>query len=108
MAKSLKRTKVELEAVEANKKVIDVLKRVDDPELGLDIWLLGLVYDLHVDQKNVHVVMTLTTPFCPFGPQIIGAMKEGLEEEGFTSVTVDVVFDPLWEPSKELRELMGF
>lgn len=103
-----KKTKTELEALEVNAPVIEVLKKVDDPELGLDIWSLGLVYDLHVHEKKVTVVMTLTTPFCPFGPQIISEVKERLEEQGYVPVSVDVVFDPPWQPSDELREMMGF
>lgn len=90
-------------------KAIEVLKTVKDPEIGLDLWTLGLIYDVSVDEEleTVKIVMTFTTPFCPFGPQLIGEVKASMFANGFRAADVEVTFDPPWEPSDELRELLG-
>jgi metal-sulfur cluster biosynthetic enzyme len=76
------------------------LKQVDDPELGINIVDLGLVYETRViDAKDVQVVMTLTTPFCPIGPsvkqQITQILKKDLE--GVEKVDVQFTFNPPWD-----------
>ena len=52
-------------------KIIDALKKVKDPEIDMDIWNLGLIYDMNVEDQNVNIVMTFTSPMCPFGPKIV-------------------------------------
>ena len=60
----------------------DVLKQVDDPELGVNIVDLGLIYEIHIrDEKNVQVIMTLTTPFCPVGPSIKQQISQVISRE---------------------------
>ncbi len=76
------------------------LKQVDDPELGINIVDLGLVYETRVvDDKEVQIVMTLTTPFCPIGPsvkqQITQILKRDLE--GVEKVDVQFTFNPPWD-----------
>ena len=90
-------------------KAIEILKTIQDPEIGLDLWTLGLIYDVTTDEdlETVKIVMTFTTPFCPFGPQMIGEIKAAMFASGFRAADVEVTFDPPWEPNDELRELLG-
>lgn len=84
------------------------LKTVQDPELHLDIITLGLVYDTTIkDDGGVHVLLTLTTPLCPFGPVLIEQIEIALRELGAPSVDVELTFDPPWKPPQNLREMMG-
>src|SRR3954466_12318895 len=94
------------------------LKNVIDPEIGLDIVNLGLVYNVDIqDQgKRVSVDMTLTTPACPAGPQIIeqarreiGALKDVYQD--MEDVAINLVWTPFWNPSmmtEDAREELGF
>jgi metal-sulfur cluster biosynthetic enzyme len=78
------------------------LKNVVDPELRLNIVDLGLVYEVNIlNEKHVHVVMTLTSPGCPIGPMLQHQVEQELiGYKGIEDVKVDVVFDPPWDPSK--------
>jgi len=96
----------ELESIEKNKKVIDILKTVQDPELGLDVWTLGLIYNINIDD-NLHITMTFTTPMCPYGPEILSNLKSKLTTIGYTEPDIDLVFNPPWKPSDEVREVLG-
>jgi metal-sulfur cluster biosynthetic enzyme len=83
-------------------EVIDALKNVDDPEIGMNIVDLGLVYGVDVDdeQGQVHVDLTLTSPGCPLGPEIIREIKRELRAlDEILGVDVDLVWSPLWHPS---------
>lgn len=90
-------------------QVIDALKNVKDPEIGLDVWTLGLIYDIQIAGNGViSIKMTLTTPMCPFGPQLISDVKVNVGEiKGVSDVDVDLVFDPPWQASEDLKESMG-
>lgn len=90
-------------------KITEVFKHQLDPELGIDIWTLGLIYgfELSEDEEILHVRMTFTTPLCPFGPQLIGELKQSLLMLGLRVVDIEVTFDPPWEPSEELRAMLG-
>ncbi len=77
------------------------LSTVEDPELGLDIVSLGLVYAVERDGNHVHVVHTLTSMGCPLGPVIERDIAEALAGvDGVSSVGVELVFDPPWTPEK--------
>ena len=89
------------------------LRQVKDPELNLNIMDIGLVYDVAVtDAGDVHVQMTLTSPGCPAGAEIIGDVKNvvgNLEE--VKSVDVELVWDPYWTPDRmdpRVKTFMGF
>ena len=89
------------------------LRQVKDPELGLNIIDIGLVYDVEVsDEGAVHVKMTLTSPGCPAGPEIMGDAKQTVEAlEGVTAVEVELVWEPYWTPEKmdpRVKAFMGF
>ncbi len=83
------------------KDVRNALKTVKDPDLGLDLVVLGLVYDIEVDGEDVHVVMTLTSPMCPVADQLVLDAQAAVEGvEGVESCEVDLTFDPLWTPDR--------
>jgi metal-sulfur cluster biosynthetic enzyme len=98
--------------------VRSALKNVYDPEIGLDVVNLGLVYNIDIqDQgRRVDVDMTLTTPACPAGPQIIeqarrelGALRDVYKD--LEEVNINLVWTPFWNPSMmsdEAREELGF
>ena len=87
--------------------LVEVFKKCYDPELQLDIWTLGLVYDYNVENDNVKVKMTFTTPACPYGPMLIEEVKSKLTEAGAKSIDIEIVFDPPWKPSEDLRAMLG-
>ncbi|MFN2290522.1 MAG: metal-sulfur cluster assembly factor [Anaerolineae bacterium] len=82
--------------------LIEALKEVEDPEIGMNIVDLGLIYGVHWDEAegDVHIDLTLTSPGCPLGPEIIRDIKRALR--GFDDVfdvDVELVWKPLWHPS---------
>ena len=88
--------------------IIEELKKIQDPELGIDIWTLGLIYQINIiDQAKVHLLITFTSPMCPAGGLIISKIQENLKDMGFKTVDVEVTFDPAWQPSEELRTALG-
>jgi len=88
--------------------IIEVLKKINDPEIQIDIWTLELIYDVVVNDDKVKVKMTFTSPMCPFGPQLVEEIKVKISElDGIKGVDVDVTFDPPWKPSEELRATLG-
>lgn len=89
------------------------LRAVKDPELNLNIIDIGLVYDVEVaDGGQVRVKMTLTSPGCPAGTEILDDVKRVLADmEGVESVDVELVWDPYWTPEKmdpRVRAFLGF
>lgn len=88
------------------------LRRVKDPEINLNIVDLGLVYDIIVDGANVQVDMSLTSPGCPAGPQIVADAEEQLRSlPGVGEVTVNIVWSPPWTPERiepRVRAYLGF
>jgi len=81
--------------------VEEALTNVIDPELGLDFVELGLIYDVKVDEGDVHVTFTLTTPACPIGPQITEQIEEFVSEvDGVSNVSSEMTFQPPWSPEK--------
>ncbi len=83
------------------KDVRNALKTVKDPELDLDLVVLGLVYDIELADADVHIVMSLTSPMCPVADQIVLDAKAAVEEvDGVESCEVDLTFDPPWTPER--------
>lgn len=83
------------------KTVRKALRRVKDPELNLDLVVLGLIYDIDVDGSHVGVRMSLTTPACPVADQIVEQARAAVEGvEGVESAEVELTFDPLWTPER--------
>ncbi|SRR5690606_5996295 len=77
------------------------LRKVKDPEINLDLVVLGLIYDIDIEDSHVHVTMSLTTPMCPVAPQIVEEARAAVQAvEGVESVDVELTFDPLWTPER--------
>ena len=90
-----------------NDLIGNVFKKYLDPELGIDVWTLGLIYKIEITGKEVKVLLTFTSPMCPYGPQMVDELTEQIKAEGAAAVSIDVTFEPPWKPSEELREMMG-
>ena len=89
-------------------EIVETIKTVIDPDIFIDIYTLGLIYDIDLRDDQLKVTMTLTSPACPAGPQLVGEIVEKTEKmEGIKKTEVEVVFDPPWEPSDELKAMMG-
>jgi metal-sulfur cluster biosynthetic enzyme len=93
-------------------RVSEALKGVVDPEIGIDIVNLGLIYDVAVSDDNISVKMTLTSPGCPVGPMLqsqVYGIAAGLP--GARNVVVDLVWTPPWDPrsmaSEEAKDQLG-
>lgn len=85
----------------------DVFKKYVDPEIGIDIWTLGLVYNVDLQEDKVKILLTFTSPLCPYGPQMVEELKEMIINKRAKDVQIEVTFDPPWQPSEELKEMMG-
>jgi FeS assembly SUF system protein len=89
-------------------RVIDVLKTIYDPEIPVDIFELGLIYEVRVDDEaNIHIMMTLTSPSCPVAESLPADVEQrvaGLDE--VTSSKVEITFDPPWEKEMMSEEAM--
>lgn len=92
--------------------VRELLRAVKDPELNLNIIDLGLVYGVEVEDGNVRIEMTLTSPGCPAGPQIMNDIHKTLRTvDGVKDVDIDIVWEPYWTPEQiepKIRAMMGF
>lgn len=88
--------------------VIEACKKCLDPDLGIDLWTLGLIYDIKVVEDKVDITMTFTSPMCPYGPQLVADVETQVKEAGAKEVKVEVTFEPMWEPSEELKEMLGY
>jgi len=99
--------------MEQKDKILEKLKEVKDPELGLDIVTLGLIRGIVEDDvkekgvTGVEVTMTLTTPFCPYANEIISGVEDALRDLKYENPRVELSFEPPWEPSEELRATLG-
>jgi metal-sulfur cluster biosynthetic enzyme len=96
-------------------EVLEALRPVHDPEIALSIVDLGLVYGVRIekDGKHISVDMTLTSPMCPYGPQLLQAAHEALARlEGVEDPKINLVWVPRWDPrehaSEEARAQLGF
>lgn len=88
--------------------ITEKLKTVKDPELGIDIVSLGLVRNVSIDDDGVEVLMTLTSPFCPFADELIQNVETAVGKlPGAGDVRVEITFDPPWEPPQEVKDALG-
>jgi len=92
-------------------EIVSALKECYDPEIPVNVWDLGLIYDVNVDADKVRVKMTLTAPGCPMHRFISEEVRKRLQGiNGVKEATVEVVWDPPWNPdkmSKEARAQLG-
>ena len=94
-------------------KIIDVLKNCFDPEIPVDLWSLGLIYNITIENDNsISITMTLTTPGCSMGSYMAEDIKMKLGSiEDIGDIDVEIVFDPPWKPemmNDNAREKLGF
>ena len=97
--------------------IINVLKQCYDPEIPVDLWNLGLIYDIAYDEEantptNVEITMSLTTPGCGMADQMANDIKQKVESlDGVEKTKVTVTFDPAWKPEMMTdiaKEKLGF
>lgn len=99
--------------IELKNKIIDALKEVYDPEIPINVYDLGLIYDVKVNSDGkVNILMTLTSPTCPTADFIKEMITDAvLGVKGISSVDIELTFEPMWTPdkiTKEAREELGF
>jgi metal-sulfur cluster biosynthetic enzyme len=92
--------------------VLEALRGVEDPELGMDVVDLGLVYEVEVEGPKAKILYSLTSMGCPAGPLIAGDMERAtLEVPGVEEVVLELTFDPPWTPEKmsdDAKFILGF
>ncbi len=101
------------EKTQIEERIVDVLKTVYDPEIPVDIWNLGMIYKIDVqDDGNVELDMTFTAPSCPAADFILEDVRTKVESvTGVKSANVNLVFEPVWDQSmmsEEARVELGF
>ena len=88
------------------------LRRVKDPEINLSVIDLGLVYDVEIDEGDVDIKMTLTSPGCPSGPEMLADVDRVVRAlDGVASVNVELVWEPYWTPERidpKVRSFLGY
>jgi metal-sulfur cluster biosynthetic enzyme len=93
-------------------EVVEALRQVEDPELGMDIVELGLMYDVEVEGSKVHVTYSLTSIGCPVGPMIQEQIQEfAAQVPGVEEVDAELTWDPPWSPermSDDAKFILGF
>jgi len=93
-------------------EVFDALRGVEDPELGMDIVELGLLYEAEIDGSAVHVTYSLTSMGCPVGPFIEQQIREVVEGmDGVETVDAELTWEPPWSPEKmsdDAKFILGF
>ena len=87
-------------------QVIEKLKECFDPELRLDVYSLGLIYNIYINNNIVNIKMTLTSIFCPYGNELINEIKSKIHELGVKEVNIEVVFEPAWQIPEDLRAML--
>lgn len=104
---------MEKDILQLEKEIFDALKTVYDPEIPVNIYDLGLIYEVDVDEyDNVDIKMTLTAPNCPMADGILKDVRDSVSEvRGTNRVTVDLTFDPPWDKtmmSEQAKLELGF
>ncbi len=83
------------------KDILNALKTVKDPELNLNLVVLGLVYDVEVEDSHVHARISLTSPMCPVAEEIVHMAERAiLDVDGVETAKVQLTFDPPWTPER--------
>lgn len=99
----------------SEESIFAAIRQVHDPELMVNVVDLGLIYGIGVDEvdgkTNIHIIMTMTTPACPFGPELIQNVKDVVGNlEGAGKVDVEITLSPPWSPDRmteEVRDELG-
>lgn len=81
--------------------IINALKKIYDPEIPVNIWDMGLIYDIDISDDGVVIKMTFTSPTCPMMEELLAQVKDAVQQvAGEKTVRVDLVWDPPWDLSK--------
>ena len=101
------------EKTKIEERIVDVLKTVYDPEIPVNIWDLGMIYKIDVlDDGNVNVDMTFTSPSCPAADFILEDVRSKIESvSGIKAANIELVYEPVWDQSmmsEEARVELGF
>lgn len=100
-----------VDASETYNRIVENLKQVYDPEISVNIYDLGLIYDITVNDGKCDIVMSLTSPFCPAVDQILEDVNmAAYMVSGINEVNVDITFDPQWGPammSEDAKLILG-
>ena len=104
---------MEQEIIKLENTVVEVLKTIYDPEIPVDVFELGLIYEVRIDEdKNVTIEMTFTSPNCPVAESMPKEVEDKVAAiDGVTSAKVNIVFDPPWDKdmmSEEAKLELGF
>lgn len=88
--------------------IIRAIRQVYDPEIPVNVYDLGLIYELRVNEDNtVYVKMTFTSPTCPMADDVVNEVKTAVEDvPGVVSATIDLVFEPAWDKSRMSEEAL--
>lgn len=100
LSNQLQQSKMEIQKEQSlEDKVIAALKTCYDPEIPVDIWELGLIYEVNFDsENNVYIKMTLTSPMCPVAGSLPGEVEQKVKSvSGVNNVKVELVWNPPWE-----------
>lgn len=97
--------------MDTREKIIENLREVWDPEISINVYDLGLIYEININKAHCDIVMTLTSAFCPAADDIVEDVKNAVTSvEGMDSCNVDITFDPPFGPDKmseEARMILG-
>jgi len=96
---------------ELKDKIIENLRQVYDPEISINVYDLGLIYEINIDNQHCDIIMTLTSAFCPAADEIISDVNGAVSiTEGIDTCNVEIVFDPPFGPDKmseEVKMILG-
>jgi len=103
----------ENEFLQLETEIVKVLKNIYDPEIPVNIYDLGLIYEINVDdENNVYILMTLTSPNCPIADQLLEEVEQKVKAiDGVSSLQLKLTFEPPWDQSmlsEEAKLEMGF
>jgi len=99
--------------IPSEEAVREALRQVIDPEVGVNIVDLGLIYEISTGAGRIHVRMTMTTPACPLGPYLTDSVTDALHQcaPNAEDINVELVWDPPWEPammSEDAKKQLGW
>jgi FeS assembly SUF system protein len=94
-----------MDKLKIEQDIVKVLKNIYDPEIPVNIYDLGLIYEITVDEANVKITMTLTAPNCPMADELVEEVNNGVRDvPGVKDVSIDLTFEPPWDMSNLSEE----
>ena len=100
--------KMKNEFLQTEEAIVAMLKTVYDPEIPVNVYDLGLIYEIRVNEEHeVYIQMTLTAPNCPMADYVVAQVKDAVEDvPGVVSVEIDLVWEPVWDKSRMSEEAL--